>query len=125
MKFHVALSLALTAGLLVAGGAAAQEADGASGNAAPDVAGLTELAIQTRIGELKSFDLAATNFDETIVDQMNKCIHPAGLVDHEVVGDVEAENHYIVAVPTDAELGPETPISFVDINTCELIHTES
>jgi hypothetical protein len=105
-------------------GAAAEEADGASLYAAPNVARLAELATQTRIGELESFDLAANNFDKTIVDQMTQCITKAGLVDHEVVGDVEAENHYIVAVPTDAELGPETPISFVDINTCQQVHTE-
>ena len=107
-----------------ADGGAAEEVDGPSSHVEPNLAGLSAFAAQTRSRELKSFNLAATNFDEVMVDEMTQCITDAGLVDHEVVGDVEAENHYIVAVPTDIDLGPETPVSFVETNTCELVHTE-
>ena len=100
-----------------------QESDGVAEYADPDVAGLTELAEQTRSGRLQSFDLAATNFDAAMVDDMTQCIESAGLADHEVVGDVEVENHYIVAVPAGAELGPDTPVSFVDINACQVAYT--
>ena len=103
---------------------AIEQADGASAYVAPNKLGLADLAVQTRNGELKSADLAATNFDEAMVEDMTQCITQASLLDHKVVGDVEVENHYIVAVPTDTELGPETPVSFVDANTCELVHTE-
>ena len=101
------------------------ESDGASlQEAAPNIAGLADLADEARLGELKSADLAATNFDQAMVDDMTQCIESAGLTEHEVVGDVEVENHYIVAVPTDSSLGPDTAVSFVDADVCELIHTD-
>ena len=100
-----------------------QESDGVAEYADPDVAGLTKVAEQTRSGQLQSFDLAATNFDAAMVDDMTQCIESAGLADHEVVGDVEVENHYIVAVPAGVELGPDTPVSFVDIKACQVAYT--
>jgi hypothetical protein len=104
--------------------AAPEETDGVARSAAPNLTGLAELAEQTRIGELKLYDVVASDLDQSIVEDMTSCIESAGLIDHEVVGDVERENRYIVAVPTGIELGPETPISFVDANTCELILTD-
>ncbi len=112
--------------------AADEEVDGDAGDAdagvaqfaAPDFAGLSELAKQTRLGDLESFNLASADLDQAMVADMTRCIESAGLIDHEVVGDFERENHYIVAVPTGVELGPDTPISFVDANTCELILTD-
>jgi len=108
-----------------AGGDAGAARDGGVAQyAAPDFAGLSELAKQTRLGDLESFDLASADFDEALLADMTRCIESAGLINHEVVGDIERENHYIVAVPTGIELGPDTPVSFVDAGTCELILTD-
>jgi len=106
------------------GSAGAARDGGVAQYAAPDFAGLSELAKQTRLGDLEYFDLASADFDEELLADMTSCIESAGLIDHDVVGDVELENHYIVAVPADIELGPDTPISFVDAGTCELILTD-
>ncbi|MGB7860451.1 MAG: hypothetical protein WBM90_08140 [Acidimicrobiia bacterium] len=92
---------------------------------APDLPQLEELASKTRRGVLESEDLGATNFDSAMLDEMTKCIETAGLVDHEIVGDIETENHYIVAVPANLELTEETPVSFVNADTCELVLTDS
>lgn len=107
-------------------------ADGASDGAADEGAELTapaistlgDLAAQTRRGELKSFQLGAANVDQAVVDEMMSCIEVAGLAAHDVVGDVEVEHHYIVAAPTGSEIGPETPISFVDTESCETVYTD-
>ena len=106
-----------------AGSDDAAEDGGVVRSAAPNFAGLSELAKQTRLGDLKSFDLASADFDQAMVADMTRCIESAGLIDHDVVADVERENHYIVAVPAGVELGPDTPISFVEAETCELILT--
>jgi len=99
-------------------------ADGVAELTAPAISTLGDLAAQTRRGELKSFRLGAANVDQSVVDEMMSCIEVAGLGAHDVVGDVEVDNHYILAAPTDSEIGPETPISFVDAESCETVYTD-
>jgi len=116
----------------VAGAGADQEtADAAEGDVpavagltAPTIDELTDLAGQTRRGELKSFTLGAVSTDQELIDEMTLCVEAAGLSDHDVVGDVEVEHHYIVAAPARSAIGPETPIAFVDADICELAYTD-
>jgi hypothetical protein len=45
-------------------------------------------------------------------------------VDHELVGTVDRERTYLIAVPAGVDLDADTPVSFVDADTCEVVHVE-
>jgi hypothetical protein len=49
------------------------------------------------------------------------CIEGAGLDEQQIVGKID---NYILAVPEDIEIGSDTPITFVDTNTCTVAHVE-
>ncbi|MDP9493704.1 MAG: hypothetical protein M3P87_00555 [Actinomycetota bacterium] len=77
------------------------------------------LATETRREQLAPTE-RATLSDEDEAD----CLRTAGLEDHEVVGGVEADRSYLVAIPSGAAPDAETPVSFVDAVTCEVVHVE-
>ncbi|HLE95118.1 MAG TPA: hypothetical protein VI689_01955 [Acidimicrobiia bacterium] len=45
-------------------------------------------------------------------------------MDHELVGTVDRERTYLIAVPAGVDLDADTPVSFVDADTCEVVHVE-
>jgi hypothetical protein len=90
---------------------------------AVDVELLSEVAEQVRAGDLTSSDLNYDVTDETAEDGA-ACLQEAGLDEHDLVGDIEADNHYLVAVPADEEIGPTTPVFFVDIDTCTVLYVD-
>jgi hypothetical protein len=58
------------------------------------------------------------------------CLATAGLFDHEVIavvgedGTSPVPGSYLAAVPTDEPIGADTPIHFVDSDTCEEVYTD-
>jgi hypothetical protein len=52
------------------------------------------------------------------------CLNAAGLEDQEVVGTVESDRTYLIAIPTEKGPDAETPVNFVDATTCEVAHVE-
>jgi hypothetical protein len=62
------------------------------------------------------------------------CVESAGLVDYEAVAELPAEvaenagldsdKGYLVAVPADVSFDENTPIAFVDAETCVIAYTE-
>jgi hypothetical protein len=89
--------------------------DGADAlEAAPaiDTNQMSEYATQLRSGEL---DLP----EET--EGQDECLESAGLTDHRVVAEIEMETRYLVVLPADESPGAETPITFVDADTCEVV----
>jgi hypothetical protein len=52
------------------------------------------------------------------------CVNAAGLEDQDVVGAVEADRKYLIAVPEGEDLDADTAVNFVDATTCEVAHVE-
>jgi hypothetical protein len=102
---------------------ALQRAPSAPGVAAPDVALLAEVAGQIRAGDLVVSDLDYQARVGSKVDT-TACLVEAGLTEHTLVGDLEAENHYLIAVPEGEEIGPTTPVFFVETSTCTLVYVD-
>lgn len=88
----------------------------AGGAATPD---FKALAAETRREQLPPTE-RATLSDEDEAD----CLRTAGLENHEVVGGVEADRSYLVAIPSGADPDAGTPVTFVDAATCEVVHVE-
>ena len=84
---------------------------------------LAEVAEQVRTGEFDSpspaGDSGTAPADETL-----SCLQEAGLAEHALVGEFEAENQYLVVVPSDEEIGPTTPVFFVEIDTCTVLYVD-
>jgi hypothetical protein len=53
-----------------------------------------------------------------------ECVSAAGLENQEVVGTVESDRTYLIAVPDNVELDADTPVNFVDTTTCTVAHVE-
>ena len=51
----------------------------------------------------------------------SECVDQAEFEGQRIVAIIE---NYILAVPAGTELGPDTPITFVDIDTCSVVHVE-
>lgn len=77
-------------------------------------------------------DLTGSQFRD-----VSSCLANAGLEDHEALGRAsdfigssaeeprdEFLDGYLVVVPAHVEVGPDTPITFVDVETCEIAHVE-
>ena len=90
-------------------------ADSAEGGA-PDY---KTLADETRAQQLPPAN-RATETNEEDAD----CLRAAGLQNQEVVGLVEADRKYLIAVANDEDLDADTPVNFVDATTCEVAHVE-
>lgn len=85
---------------------------------------LAEVAARTRLGSAESLTYSATQAPAK--QSLELCVAAAGLEDHEVIGQLEfsPETTYIVTAPSEVDLESDTPISFVDAETCELIYTD-
>ena len=90
-------------------------ADSGEGNA-PD---FKTLADEARLQQLPSSVQATASTPEN-----RDCVNAAGLENQEVVGTVEADRTYLIAVANDENLDAETPVNFVDATTCEVAHVE-
>ena len=87
----------------------------ASAETTPD---FETLATEARLHEFPAADSALATEDQS------DCLDDAGLVDHELVGTVDRERTYLIAVPAGVDLDADTPVSFVDADTCEVVHVE-
>ncbi|HLF42501.1 MAG TPA: hypothetical protein VJA46_03115 [Acidimicrobiia bacterium] len=87
----------------------------ASAETTPD---FETLATQARLREFPAADSALPTEDQA------DCLDAAGLVDQELVGTVDRERTYLIAVPAGVDLDADTPVSFVDADTCEVVHVE-
>ena len=75
------------------------------------------LATETRLGQLPAADRA-------LLTERASCLSAAGLENYQLEGTVEQEHTYLIAVPAGADLDSETPVTFVDADTCEVVHVE-
>jgi hypothetical protein len=75
------------------------------------------LADQARQGELPDTDRA-------LITERTDCLDAAGLENYEFQGTVAQERIYLVAVPAGVDLDSNTPVTFVDADTCEVVHVE-
>ncbi len=82
----------------------------------------------TAIAELVRTDsdaLSYSNFadDETASapEEMGDCVLQAGLEDERILGAIES---FLLTVPVDADIGPDTPITFIQTDTCTVVHVE-
>jgi hypothetical protein len=79
-------------------------------------------AEQARTGSLEYLDPSHTIEDH---ETLMSCIERAGLADHTTLGDVvESGRVYTVVVPEGDGVGPETPVAFVDLDTCKIAHLD-
>lgn len=99
--------------------------------AIPTAEFFSETATQVRLGNLD--EALARGIGEADEEDRLTCLALAGLDDHEIIGetrdlepgaDTETTPSYLVAVPLNAVIGPETPVFFVAVDTCELVHTQ-
>ncbi len=99
--------------------------DSALAKSPTEVSELAAIAAAAREGSLATFSQAAPEAVSGEQDDALSCSEQAGLEDHEVIGQVEVSTlTYIVVAPRDDDIGVDTPISFVDAETCELIYTD-
>jgi hypothetical protein len=90
-------------------------ADSGAGNA-PD---FKTLADEARLQQLPSSVRATASTPEN-----RDCVNAAGLENQEVVGTVEGDRTYLIAVANDEDLDADTAVNFVDATTCEVAHVE-
>lgn len=57
-------------------------------------------------------------------EELTECLSRAGLDDHRIVERLEEDSRYALVVAADVELGPETQITFVDLEKCEVVHID-
>ena len=108
--------------------------DSEAGTVDPVVGLFREHASQVRSGQFSSALAAPENDQESIADEYSACISRAGLDDYETLGEItfaEAESYgldpdspYLVAIPTAAPLDDSTPVAYVELLTCALVHID-
>jgi hypothetical protein len=78
------------------------------------------LADQARTGVL-SFADDFEGLSEQELDELGRCMSQAGVAEHRPVGAfTDGGVQYAIVVPEGSELGPDTPLAFVDLETCRL-----
>ncbi len=77
------------------------------------------LATETRLQQLP-----AANRSTGASEEEADCVSAAGLENQQVVGTVETDRTYLIAIPDSVELDSETPVNFVDTTTCTVAHVE-
>ena len=93
-----------------------------------------EHASQVRSGQFSSAFSATGNDRGSIASQNSACLSRADLDDYEALGEItfdEAGSYglnpdslYLVAVPTAVSLDESTPVAFVELLTCALVHID-
>lgn len=91
-----------------------------------------ERARLARSGDLQAFEAGETGAEGDATHA--ECLAQTELSDYEVLGEIsveeardfglEAETPYIIAVPAGVDLGPDTPVAFVESGTCVVVHTD-
>ena len=85
-----------------------------------------EQAERLRRGDTLRDSAAGTDSEEDAA-----CLQTAGLTDHVVAavldqdGTAPIEGRHLAAVPSGEEIGPETPVHFVETETCEEVYTSA
>lgn len=105
-----------------------------AGTIDPVVDFFREHASQVRSGQFSSALAAPENDRESIADEYSACLSRADLDDYEALGEItfdEAGSYglnpdslYLVAVPTAVSLDESTPVAFVELLTCALVHID-
>jgi hypothetical protein len=100
----------------------------------PIVGFFTREASKVRAGQFATAAGSEADEQQSVFDEQAECLLQAALEGYEAVGQVsfaEAENFgldpdtaYLVAVPTAEQLGEDTPVAFVEADTCALVHTD-
>lgn len=91
------------------------------------------VAESVRSGDFTDTTSAQNDPAEAEIADQEACLNTSGLEDHTILGqarnvrptDGDDPTSYLVVVPADEEIGPDTPVSFVDTETCELVHVEA
>ena len=107
---------------------------------ASDLSFFVEEASRLRAGDDFTASSFASRGEGLSAEDASRCLDEAGLIGFVVVGTAEHRqpvggyaggldsdlvvNSYVVAIPEDREMGPGTPVSFVDIDTCALAHVD-
>jgi hypothetical protein len=91
-------------------------ADDAGAPEAADSDQLAAFAMQARVGDL-AYEPASA--------RASSCVDEAGAVDMELLGELEQDGRrYALLVPDVDSVGPDSPIVFVDLETCEIAHRD-
>lgn len=112
---------------------AAEEATEATATAPEEF--FAQTAEQVRSGQFdESFTRSYTETErEDRASCLEEAIAQADMEDHEVVGEARhsesteeepTSTTYLLAVPADTVIGPDTPVVFVSIEACEIAHVE-
>lgn len=76
--------------------------------------------VRTKTGALL-YSNGAEDETTAVSDEMNDCVLQAGLDDQQIA---EIIDPFLLTVPADADIGPDTPITFVQADTCTVVHVE-
>jgi hypothetical protein len=112
--------------------------DGASADDAvsdePIVGFFMREASKVRAGQFATAADTSEDEQQSVLDKQAECLLRADLDGYEAVGEVsfadaealglDPDTSYLIAVPTLEELGEDTPVAFVEVDTCELVHTD-
>jgi hypothetical protein len=112
--------------------------DGASADDAvsdePIVGFFMREASKVRAGQFATAADTSEDEQQSVLDKQAECLLRADLDGYEAVGEVsfadadalglDPDTSYLIAVPTVEELGEDTPVAFVEVDTCELVHTD-
>lgn len=78
---------------------------------------------------LRQSDLQGDFATRTDTEDDTICLQRAGLNDHEIVAELNEddtapiEGRHLAVVPSGEEIGPETPVHFVETENCDLVYT--
>ena len=66
--------------------------------------------------------LSQSTTSTTAAEQADRCLDDERLGGQEVLATVELDRTYLIMVPAGVEVTEETPITFVDASTCQVVH---
>ena len=66
--------------------------------------------------------LSQSTTTTSVAQQADRCLDDERLGGQEVLATVELDRSYLIMVPAGVEITEETPITFVDASTCEVVH---
>ena len=91
-------------------------------------------ASKVRAGQFATATASEADEQQSVLDKQTECLLRADLEGYEAVGEVsfadaedfglDPDTAYLIAVPTAEELGEDTPVVFVEADTCALVHTD-
>ena len=91
-------------------------------------------ASKVRAGRFATATASEADEQQSVLDKQTECLLRADLEGYEAVGEVsfadaedfglDPDTAYLIAVPTAEELGEDTPVVFVEADTCALVHTD-